>query len=116
MIADPAEVVGAKTGAGNDVEAVLGKAGDGEVGLDAAAVVEQLGVGDATGRMGHVIGADQRQSTACRGTGELEFGKGALVEQPDGIAHRAVLLADGSEPVLPTHRGYVLGIGASRGE
>ena len=55
MLAQPAEVVVAKGGPGDDEEAVVVKAGYGEIAFDPAAPVQHLRVGDAPGRAIHVV-------------------------------------------------------------
>ena len=74
---------------------------DGQVGLDPAARIEHLGVGDPPGRTADVAGADPRQRALGILSGDLELGEGALVEQSDPLPAGPVLLADGIEPVLP---------------
>ena len=43
---DPGEIVPAERCPGDDAEAVFGKARDGEIALDSAALIEHLRVGD----------------------------------------------------------------------
>ena len=50
--------MGAEAGAGDDVEAVLGQPRHGQVGLDAAARVEKLRIGQPARRLRHIVGAD----------------------------------------------------------
>ena len=58
MIGDPALVVGTETGAGDDVEVILGEAGNGEIAFDAAARIEHLRIGEASRLLGDIVGAD----------------------------------------------------------
>ena len=114
MLADPGEVVGAEAGAGDDVEFFLGKPRHGQVGLDAAARVEQLRVGEAAGRLVDVVGADPVERAQRILAGQFVFGEGRLVEDADRLAHMPVLVADRAEPVLPAHRIDVLRLDALR--
>ncbi len=50
MVSNPVEVVLPEGGAGDDAKPVLGRSGDGEVALDAAALVEHLRVGERADR------------------------------------------------------------------
>ena len=55
LLAQPGQVVVAERGAGDHPEPLLGEPGDGEVGLDAAAGVERLGVGEVADLAGHLV-------------------------------------------------------------
>lgn len=103
MLPDPAEIMGARTGTGDDVEAVIGKARHGEVAFDATARVEDLRIGQASGWLGHIIGADPLKRIRRIRARHLVFGKGGLVEHTDLFAHMGMLLTHRPEPVLTTH-------------
>ena len=116
MFADPGKIVRAEAGAGDDVESVFGEPRHREVGLDAAARVEKLRVGEAAGRLVDVVGADPVERAQAILAGQLVFGERRLVEDADRLAHMTMLLADGRKPVLPAHRIDVLRLDAFRRE
>ena len=101
VAADPIEIALLRY-RGRDHEVfVLGEAGYRQVGLDAAARIEELGVDHLADRHRHVGDADVLQlgfRVAALNDGLAERRQ---VEQADGLAHRLVFLADMSEPVLP---------------
>ncbi len=96
----PLAVVVAEGGAGDDREALLAEAGDGEVALDAAAVVQHLGVGDLADVAGDAVVAEAFEVLGRRRPGDLELGEGGLVEQRRRLAGGAVLGPDRRRPVL----------------
>ena len=63
---DPAEVVVAEGGAGDDEEPILAEARDGEVALDPAAPVEHLRVGDPADRAVHLVVAQAAAGRRAR--------------------------------------------------
>ncbi len=75
MIADPRQIMRAETGAGDDIEFFLGEPRHGQVGLDAAARVEKLRVGQPASRLADVVGADQVQRFQCVGSAQFVFGE-----------------------------------------
>ena len=97
---DPVEVVRREARAGGDVELVARDAAHREIALDAAALVEHLGVRERAHRLVDVVGADPAQCRQRAGTLERELGEGRLVDHGDGLADRPVLAPDGGEPVL----------------
>ncbi len=101
LLAQPAEVVRAERGAGDDQELLLTAPGDGEVALDAAAPVERLRVGDGADLAGDPVVADPLQQLGGVRAGDLDLGERALVEQPGGRAGGPVLGADRGRPEPP---------------
>ena len=95
VLPDPGEVVRAEAGAGDDVVAVVGEPGGGEVALDAAARIEHLRIGQPPRRPGDVIGRHPRQRLGGVRAGQLVLGEGRLVEQPDLAWIRAEPAQDG---------------------
>ena len=74
------------------------KAGDGEVALDAAGRIAQLGVGDRARRPGDAVGAHVLEEDRRARPDHLELGEGGLVEQRGRLATGAVLGADRRRP------------------
>src|SRR5262245_66480823 len=101
MTPEPGEVAGLRLGAGDDQVTVLGKTGDGEVRLDAAALVQPLGIDDPAGSDIDVIGRDAVQHRQRIASLENEFGEGGLVEQADRVPYRFGFDCSIGEPVLP---------------
>ena len=103
MVADPAEIMGPETGAGDDVEMVGGQPRHGQVAFDPAPGVEQLGIGQPSGGFGHVIRANpvQRGHNAC--ALQFVFGERRLIEHAHMVAHMGMFRPDSVEPVLPPH-------------
>src|SRR5262249_20754399 len=93
--------------AGDDVEAVLGEARDGEVAFDAAPLVAELGIDDAADRPVHARGSQSVDGGKGAGACELELAEGALVDEGDALAHGAMLGGDGREPVGAMEGGAV---------
>ncbi len=108
MIADPGAVMGAKSRAGHDIEEILLEAGDGEIALDPAFAVQELGIGQSPGRTGDVVRRDPVQRRHRVPAGQLELRERGLIEQADRLAHQPVLFAHRLEPVRPAHRGHIL--------
>src|SRR5262245_52524490 len=73
---------------GDDQIAVLGETGHRQIGLDAAALVQPLGIDDASRLDVDVVGRDAIEHGPGVATLEDEFGEGRLVEQADRIPHR----------------------------
>lgn len=84
-----------ETGAGDDVEPFFAEPRHGQVGLDAAARVEKLRVGQPADRLADVVGADPVERLQRVRAGHLVFGEGRLVEDADALAHVPVLVANG---------------------
>ena len=82
--------------AGDDQEALLRQAGDGEVALDAAALVEALGVDHRANRLVDLVGAHVVQELERSRTAHLDLVEGGLVEQTGVLACHQVLVADGA--------------------
>lgn len=76
--------------------------------------VEKLGVGQPSCRLGDVVGADEVERPCCVGAGEFVFREGGLVEDADGLADVAMLVADGHKPILASHGVHVLRLDARR--
>src|SRR5215510_8727924 len=100
MLLQPEQVAAGSGGGGDDHVGVVGEAGDREVGLDAAALIEPLSVDGAAGGAADVVGADALQSALGVGAAHGELGEGGLVEEADGSAGGAALLRAALEPVL----------------
>ena len=100
VAAEPVDVPHLTLRPGHDEEAVLGEAGHGDVGLDAAAVVEPLRVDDAARGNRDVVGADAVERRLRVGAGHHDLAEAALVDQPDALAHRPMLVRRILEPVL----------------
>ena len=113
---EPGEVAGLGDGRGDHQIALLGEARDGEVGLDAAAFIEPLGVDDAAERHIHLAGREAVQHRAGVPTLHQIFGEAGLVEQGHIVAHRTALRARVLEPVLATVRIGVLLLDTGRCE
>ena len=101
VAADPARVVVAERGAGDDLEQLLPDAGDREVALDPAPAVEHLGVGDRADVARDAVVAQPLEQLAGARAGDLELRERRLVEQARGLPGRAVLGADRRRPVHP---------------
>src|SRR5207237_6728690 len=106
MTADPAQVVVAEGGAGDDEEPILAEPSHGEVALDPAVLVEHVRVGDATDGAVHVVGAQPLQESEGTRAADLDLGEARLVEERGGPAGGEALRTDGRRPVLagPTAR------------
>ena len=76
---------------GDDEELVLGQPGHGQVGLDAAALVEPLGVDHLADGRGHVIGADVLKHLFGVRSLNHELGHGGQVVDAHVLAHGHVL-------------------------
>ncbi len=77
----------------------MGEAGDGQVGLDAAGLVEQGSVDDAAERPVELVGRQPLQKRKCPRPADVDLGEGRQVEQPGGVAHGQVLRALNGRPV-----------------
>ena len=100
MAGQPVEVADLGRRSGDDQVAVLGLAGDGEVGLDSAPFVQPLGIDDTAGLDGDVIGRDLVEHFLGAGALEPELGERGLVEQADILSYRPVFGGGMIEPVL----------------
>ena len=101
VLPDPAEIVVADGRPRHDQEPVRGQPGDREVGLDAATVVQHLGVDDPPDRRRRRRSRTGRWRNAqAPGPLDLDLGERALVEQPGGPARRERLGPDRRRPVL----------------
>ena len=109
MGADPMRVVGGETGAGHQVEAVVGQPGHGKVALDAAVLVEHLGVDQPARTRRDTVGAQPPQRRRRIRTHQFELGEAGLVEHADPLANRPVFTADRLEPVLAAEAVSILG-------
>ena len=103
VVADPGQVMGAEAGAGDDIEQFIRQARHGEVRLDAAARVEELGVGETARRLRHMGRADPFQRGCGIRTREFVLGEARLVEDANRLTHMGMLLAHMRKPVLPAH-------------
>src|SRR3546814_21065336 len=110
------EVAHLPGGGGDDEEFGLRQAGDGQVRLDPAALVQPLRVDGAAG--GHVdpVRRDPVQHGERVAPLDEIFGEGRLVEQGDRVAGAAALLAAGLEPVLAAVRVAIFRRLAGAGE
>ena len=104
MIGDPSEVMRAEAGAGYDVKFLLAEPGNRQVRFDAAARVEELGVGQPPNRFVDIVGADPVERPLRVRAAHFVLGEGRLIEDADRLAHMAMLVANGCEPVLAAHR------------
>ena len=100
VAADPLAVVVPECRAGDDGEALLGEAGDGEVALDAAARVEHLRVGHPPDVARDLVVAQALEQRGRARAGHLELGERRLVEDRHPLAAGHVLGADRGRPVL----------------
>ena len=98
--AQPGEVVPAERGARHELERRGPELAHREVRLHAAAPVEELGVGDPTGAARDAVVAHPLEEGGRSPAGHLELRERGLVEQPHGLAGRAVLRLDGRGPQL----------------
>ena len=90
-----------RRGGGDHQVALLGQAGHGQIGLDAAAWVQELGVDQLAVGDGDVVGANPLQLALRVGPLHQIFGERAHIEEADIVAHGAMFLAHIVEPVLP---------------
>src|SRR3546814_18133735 len=65
---------------------LVGEAGDGEVALDPAAAIEDLGVGDPANGAVDVVVAQPLEELGRSGAADLDLGEARLVEQGGGVA------------------------------
>ena len=90
----------AKSRAGDDQEALVRQAGDGEVALDAAALVQALGVDHRANRHVDLVGADIVEEFERAGAAHFDLVEGGLVEQAGVLARLQMLVADRARPVV----------------
>ncbi len=109
---EPGEIAGLARGAGDDEIAVVALARHREVGLDAAALVQPLGIDHPARRHRHVVGTDPVEDPLGVRALQQVLGEGGLVEEPDRLAHRLVLGGAVLEPILAAVAIAVLGRGA----
>ena len=100
VAADPFAIVVAEGRAGDDREAILGEARDGEVALDPAAAVEHLRVGDLLRLAGHPVVAQALEELRRPGSLDLHLRERGLVEDRHALPRGLVLGADRRGPVL----------------
>ncbi len=77
----PGQIVLPEGRAGDDKEALLGQAGDGEIALDPAALVQAFGIDDRSDRLVDVVGADIVQEGQRAGTAHFKFIERSFIEQ-----------------------------------
>ncbi len=99
MLANPGQVVRPHAAAGQNPEAVVLQAADGQVGHDAAAAVAERGVDHRTDRAVDAVGGDRLQEAQRPWPADLDLGKGAQVEQPAAGARRQMFGALDARPV-----------------
>src|SRR5205823_153005 len=95
----PGEVARAGGAAGQDEEAVGGKAGDGEVAAETARLVEHRRVHDAAGRPIDAVRADAFEVAERARSAHLELGERGQVVEGDALARGPVLGTDDRRPV-----------------
>ena len=100
--------MGGKAGAGHDVELIEGHPAHGEVTLNAALVVEHLGVDQRADGPIDVVCTDPLQGCHRARTFQRELGERGLVEQRRGFTAGPVFSTDGREPVGPLVGVYIL--------
>ena len=108
----PSEIAGLADRRSDDEVARLGEPRDGEVGLDAAAIVEPLRVDDAAHRHIHLAGREAVEHRTGVPALDEVLGEAGLVEERDIVAHRAALGARVLEPVLAAVGVFVLRLDA----
>ena len=111
----PVVVAGQGGGAGEHQEPGLGQPGHGDVGLDAGAGVEPLGVDDAARLGRHVARADPLQHGGRVPALHQELAERGGVEHAHGLADGPVLGRRVLEPVRPAERVLVLALDPERG-
>src|SRR5581483_4548883 len=87
--------------AGDDAEIIGSETHDGEVGFDAAMLVEKVGVGDATNRRVHLIDCHHLDEIARARALNIKDGKGGEVHHADAFAHGKVFGVDDRRPPAP---------------
>jgi len=107
---EPVEVLAFGLRAADDQERRLAETRHGEVGFNAAPVVEPLGVDHFPGRNGDVVGAHTVQHAGGIRAFEPKFGERRLVEKTDRGPHRAVFVRAVFEPVLSAIAVFVPGL------
>ncbi len=96
--------MGAKPGAGDDIELVFGKARHRQVGLDTATAVQKLRVCEPTHGTIDGVGTEPRECRDRILAAHHILRKGRLVENAGMLANMMVLTCDGIKPVLAAHR------------
>src|SRR5262245_49569477 len=84
---------------GEDVEAILRKARDGEFAFNDAVLIEEVSEYDSPVPRRHPVGADALQKGKGVRPRHLEFREGRQVHEPDAVAHREAFLTDLPPPV-----------------
>ncbi len=108
--------VSIKAAAGDDVESVGAKPRDGEIGLDPAAPVAELGIDDAADGPIHLRGSKMLECGKRPPSRKFKFAEGRLVDQRYTLAHGTMLARHRLEPVRPAERRAVDRLRASEGE
>ncbi len=112
---EPCHVAGLRHGAGDHQEFVFGKPCHGEIGLDAAALIEPLGVNDAARLDVDIVGADAVQHLAGIAALDGKFGEARLIEE-GAIGHQPFGLVVGArKPVLAAIAVFVFRFDAAAG-
>ena len=93
---DPVSIAYTESGAGDQPEAILGAANDGDIGLDSAAFVAQLRIACTTNRFVYICHCQVLQESASVGTADLELGKRGHIDENHAFARGAVLATDGN--------------------
>ena len=101
VIAEPGQVVPAEGGTGDDAEPVLGEAGDREVALDAAGLVQQLRIGESADGAGDPVVRESLEKGRGTRPADLELGEGAEIEESRRLPATAVLGLDRRRPEAP---------------
>src|SRR4051812_16179925 len=97
----PVPVAQLRRGGGYHQVTVPVEASDSEIRFDAAALIQPLGINDAAGWHGYVIGADPIKLSFGIDPLDEEFSERALIEERHPLARRPVLASAVLEPVLP---------------
>ena len=96
-------------------EGRLGEARDREIRLDAASVVEPLGVDHPACGDIHVIGANPIQYRHRVAAFKAELGEGRLIEQRNALAHSTMLCRRVLKPVLSAVAVFIFRLNACGG-
>jgi len=77
---DPPDVIGNKRGARDDPEIIFCQPCDSKIALDAAARIEKLGIGDASGRLVQIVGRQLLKKPQGVCSPHTNFAEGSHVE------------------------------------
>ena len=113
---EPGEIAPRHPGAAHHQEFVLGEPRHRELRLDAAALVQPVGVHEPAGLDVDIVAADALQRPTGVAALDDVLGKARLVEQGDALARRAMLGRRVLEPVLAMEAVLVARLDALRGE